>query len=246
MGRLTGIIAIEKGIKSRTYAAIGEIHKLFQKPVLFNGFFKKFLPKDDADAVPPPQSQKVQYTVADLLRTFELNTAEVMQVEARKDWTNCMAKGSLIVEGVTFFADAPVSYLLFLEKQLTDFRTMVAVLPTLDDAETWTFDAGAGLSKSAVVRTHSTKKITRPIVLYPATPEHPAQTQLVAEDVISGYWEQEKHSGAIAKTERERMLARVDKALIAVKTAREDANATDEAKDTPDVSSKLLAYLLQG
>ncbi len=38
MAKLNQIIAIEKGIKSKAYAHVTELHKACQKPDLFNGF----------------------------------------------------------------------------------------------------------------------------------------------------------------------------------------------------------------
>jgi hypothetical protein len=40
-------------------------------------------------------------------------------------------------------------------------------------------------------------------VLYDATEHHPAQTQLISEDVIVGWWETVKHSGAIPRPRQE-------------------------------------------
>jgi len=37
----------------------------------------------------------------------------------------------------------PATYLLFLEKQLTDLHTLVSKLPVLDASETWVFDQAA-------------------------------------------------------------------------------------------------------
>ncbi|MDQ3812829.1 MAG: hypothetical protein M3347_02630 [Armatimonadota bacterium] len=38
--KLNQVVAIEKGVKSRVYGEVTELHKTSQKPELFNGFIK--------------------------------------------------------------------------------------------------------------------------------------------------------------------------------------------------------------
>jgi hypothetical protein len=243
VGKLNQIIAIEKGVKSRVYGEISELHKATQKPALFNGFNKEYQPKEDGGETLPAERQRVQFVVGDVLRTVERSTSELFAVTARKDWTNCVAKGDVIVDGATIVKDAPVSFLLFLEKQLTDMRTFVGALPVLDEADDWKKDVNSGLYKTDPTQTHRTKKIAKPIVLYPATPEHPAQTQMVAEDVIAGFWVTVKQSGAMPKPEKQELLEKIEKLLKAVKEARELANVQDEVT-SPDVGAAVFGYLL--
>lgn len=243
MAKLNQIIAIEKGIKSRVYAAITAMHKASQKPELFNGFIKEYQPKDeDADEILPPERKRVQYDAKDVLKTTKQLMSELMLITARKDWTNCVAKGTIIVDGKPLLENVPVTYLLFLEKQLTDIRTFVGELPILDDAESWIKDENTGLYKTESTKTHRTKKIQKPIVMYHATPEHPAQTQMITEDIIAGFWSQIKHSGALPKIEKEKIAERVEKLLQAIKQARESANSHDEVTP-PVIGDIVFGYL---
>jgi hypothetical protein len=243
MAKLNQIIAVEKGIKSRVYGEITDLHKAVQKPDLFNGFVKNYEPRDDEDEGLPSERKRVQYEVSDVLRTVERLSTELYDVTARKDWTNCDAKADVVVDGNVIVPQAPVSYLLFLEKQLTDMRTFVDALPVLDDGEAWQKDMNSGLFKTDIVSTHRTKKVQKPIVLYPATTEHPAQTQLITEDVIAGFWRQVKHSGAMPRPEKEALADRVEKLLQAVKQAREEANTRDETR-APAVGSAVFNFLV--
>src|SRR5258708_5208351 len=129
MAKLNQIIAIEKGIKARVYGEITELHKASQKPELFNGFSKTYQKKDDDGEDLPPEKRRVQFLATEVLRTVERVSTELMDVTARKDWTNCEAKGDIIIDTKTIIGGAPVSYLLFLEKQMTDMRTFVGNLP---------------------------------------------------------------------------------------------------------------------
>jgi hypothetical protein len=241
--KLNQIIAIEKGVKSRVYSEVTDLHKASQKSDLFNGFAKVYLKKDEDGEDLPAEKKRVQFIATEVLHTVARQLSELMDVTARKDWTNCEAKGSVQVNGSAIISDVPVSYLLFLEKQITDLRTFVAALPVLDEAENWTKDENSGLYKSDETKTYRTKKVAKPIVLYPATPEHPAQTQMATEDIIAGFWHQVKHSGAMPKPEKLALLEKVDNLLKAVKEGREAANVKDEVV-TPDVGTAIFDYLL--
>lgn len=242
--KLNQIIAIEKGVKSRVYSEVTDLHKASLKPDLFNGFSKSYMKKDEDGEDLPAEKKRVQFAASEVLRTVARNLSELMDVTARKDWTNCTAKGSIVIDDKVIIADVPVSYLLFLEKQVTDLRTFVSKLPILDEAEDWKKDNESGLYKTEATQTHRTKKLQKPLVLYPATPEHPAQTQMATEDVIVGFWHQVKQSGAMPKTEVQSMLERVDNLLKAVKEAREAANIADEVV-TPDVGTAIFDYILK-
>lgn len=243
MAKLNQVIAIEKGVKSRVYGAVTDLNKIVLKPALFNGFTKTYERLDDESETLPGESQKVQFVATDVLRSMSKTTAELFTVIARKDWSNCAAKADVVVDGETLVTQAPVSYLLFLEKQLTDLRTFISNMPILDLAENWTKDANSGLYKTEATRTHRTKKTQKPIVLFPATVEHPAQTQMITEDVIAGHWKTEKQSGALTKPEKTAYLERVEKVLNAVKEAREAANSIDEAP-VLDVGAAIFGFVL--
>lgn len=244
MAKLNQIIAIEKGVKSQTYSNITSVDKAVQKPELFNGFSKTYQKRDDEGEDLSPERKRVQFSADYVLKTVGLTLGELMDLTARKDWTNCEAKAAVEVDGKILIPPAPVSYLLFLEKQLTDLRTLIGRIPVLDDAESWTEDHQAGLYKTEEVRTHRTKKVQRPLVLYQATPEHPAQTQIITEDIIAGFWVQVKQSGALPKPEQVELLVRVEKLLHAVKQARESANMTEEV-ESPKVGEAIFGYLME-
>lgn len=243
MAKLNQIIAVEKGIKSRVYGDLTDLNKKVQKADLFNGLVKKYEKKEEDGEDLPGEKKKVQFTVAEVLKTVEGSVSELMTITARKDYTNCEAKADVVVDDVTLVPGAPVSYLLFLEKTLTDVRTFINNLPVLDDGETWTLDENSGLYNTDAIKTHRTRKAQRPIVLYPHSPEHPAQTQLVTEDILAGYWNQVKQSGAIPRTTKQEYAEKVDKLLRSVKIARESANIQDEVK-SPEVGKAIFDYIL--
>lgn len=245
MPKLNQVLAVIKGVKARVYGDLTELHKAIQKPALFNGFNKEFTPLDEGGEKLPPEKQRVQFVATEVLRTAERLMTELMDVEARRDWTNCVAKGSIMLGDKIIVADVPASYLLFLEKQLSDLHAIVKELPVLDEADDWEKDENNNWYRTKVIQTHRTKKVQKPLVLYPATDKHPAQTQLTTEDVISGYWNLTKQSGAIPRRMGLDLLDRVEKMSQAIKEARESANM-EELVSSPKVGAAIFSYILEG
>ncbi len=184
----------------------------------------------------------MQYNVNDVLRQVGNKLTELFDVTATKDYANCSAKADVSVDGEVLITQAPATFLLFLEKQLTDLHTVASKLPVLDPSQDWKLDTNAGLYKTPGSQTAKTKKVTKALVLYPATEQHPAQCAQVAEDVITGYWNQIKMSGAVPSDRRASLLDRVEKLQKAVKFAREQANMVAVTEQT--VGSKLFSWLL--
>ena len=229
MAKLNQILAIEKGIKTRVYAEFTELHNATQKPALMNGFHKAYQPRDEEGETYPAESQKVQHSASEVLDRVAGSLAELFDITATKDWANCTARADVIVDGRALVKDVPATYLLFLEKQLSDLHTFVGKMSELDPGSDWSVDPGTGLYKTDATLTQRTKKVQRPITLYEATKEHPAQTQLITEDVVAGTWVTTKFSGAIPAPRKKQLLARIERLSNAVKFAREQANAAEAA-----------------
>jgi hypothetical protein len=229
MAKLNQILAIEKGIKTRVYAEFTELHQATQKPALMNGFNKTYQPRDEEGETYPPESQKVQHSAAEVLERVSGLLTELFDITATKDFANCTARADVVVDGRTLLKDVPAPYLLFLEKQLGDLQTFIAKMSDLDPGSDWAVDPSTGLFKTEPSMTQRTKKVQKAIVLYDATEHHPAQTQLITEDVIAGQWVTIKYSGAIPAPRKKQLLGRIDKLNNAVKFAREQANSTEAA-----------------
>jgi hypothetical protein len=239
--KLNQVIAIEKGIKSKAHSELTELHKICQKPELFSGFNKMYQKQNEADEELPSESKKVQQKIADVLRNLAGFMTEYLDISATKSYANMGAKADVNINGNILLKDVPVTFLLDLEKTLTDLYTFFDKLPEISDSENWVFDSNNSIWKTVPNKTHRTKKTQRPVVLYPATPEHPAQTQLITEDVLVGFWHQELHSGAASSNDKQTLTKRVSDLLKAVKVAREEANSIDATKR--EVGEKLFEYL---
>ncbi len=160
---------------------------------------------------------------------------------AAKDWTNCRARADVVVDGETLINDAPVTYLLFLEKMLINIETFVRKLPVLDPAEQWEFDSATDTFRTPVTSTARSKKVKRNHVKAPATDKHPAQVEVYDEDQIVGYWDTTKFSGALPAGKVNELLARVILLAEAVKQAREQANMTEVIDPKP--GNTVFGYL---
>ncbi len=244
--KLHQVLAIEKGVKNRVSRDFTDAYKEVQKPALFSGMAKAYQPLDEDGDRFPPENRKVQRIASEMLREVSKALVELFDITAQKDWANCHARASVTIEGESapLLEDVPVTYLLFLEKQLKDLATFVGRIPELDAAEDWNLDANTQLYKTAAQLTTKTKKLQRPIVLHPPTKEHPAQTQLITEDVIIGHWETIKHSGALPTPRKRQLLERIEALSKAVKYAREEANAVEAPKQHP--GRKVFGYLFEG
>lgn len=236
--KLNAVIAVEKGTKERVYSAVTELHKQSQKAEPFNAINRTYRKLSEEGEDLPSERNKVKLNAEEVLRQVAALSTEVFDVTAAKDFANCTARADVIVGGTVLVKDAPATYLLFLEKQLTDVRTFVDKLPVLDEAEDWTLDPNSNLYRTAVTTTHRAKKVQKALVLYPATEQHPAQTQLVTEDVIAGYWDTTKLSGAMPVPRKAAILTRVNTLLRAVKEARERANEVE----APEVNTGATVF----
>jgi len=223
--RLSQIIAVEKQVKSRVNSEGAELHKLNQKPDLFSGMTRTYERKSEDGEELPSEQKLVQYRAQENLANWAHMWAELLDVVATKDWGNVKARANLVVNGEVLVQEAPVTYLIWLEKQLEDFRTFVDNLPVLDPSKAWRFDSATGLNITEPVRTARHKKVPRVLVKVEATEHHPAQAEIVHDDVLVGYWSQLFTSGALPDPRRRQLLQRVDALRKAVKEAREEANS---------------------
>ena len=99
MAKLNQIIAVEKGIKSRSFQELTEAHQALQKPAQLAGISRTYRPKDEEGEVFPPESTKVQIKAEDIVRqTVEVLT-KLFDATATKDWTNCRARADVVVDG---------------------------------------------------------------------------------------------------------------------------------------------------
>lgn len=242
MPKLNQIVAVEKGLKSRSQVVITEVHHTFKKVALFAGISRIYTPVADDGEKLAPESTKVQKDVEEQLQVAAEQLTGLFDVVATKEYGNREATADVVVDAETILFGVPITYLLFLEKQLIDLRTLVGGLPVLDESEEWVYDEAVGMHRTPVTTTRRALKVPKVLVKYPATDKHPAQTEMVNEDVLAGTWATTRLSGAVTLKRRQQLVHRVDALADAVKKAREEANSID----VPQVKTgdAVFGYLL--
>lgn len=225
MPKLNQINAIVTARKGDAEKQITELYKLIQKEQLFAGRERTYRPLDEVNGQKlPPESQRVQQRVSDLIRQAREKWTELWNLVYTQDTGNQHARADVVVDGKVLLANVPITTLLFLDKQVNDLETFVSKLPTPDPAEEWTHDPNSGLLRGKATESVRTSKEPTVIVKYPATTEHPAQTELFTKDLPVGTWSQILYSGCIPTDRKNTILARVRKLQDAIKVAREQAN----------------------
>lgn len=209
---------------------------------MFCGISRTFHPVAEDGFVYPPENQALQMRAEDLLEQFSLACSDLFNMCATQDWANAEAKADIVIDGIDILREVPVSYLLFLEKQLVDVKTFISTLPVLDTSESWAYDPQQECFATEPKLTTKTKKVFKPVVMYEATNHHPAQVKESSEDVPEGVWRTVKFSGAIAPARQNELLRRVDKLSQEVVFAREQANSLEVTQQT-QVSRAIFGYL---
>lgn len=242
--KLNQIVAVVKSVKEDVNKRTAPLFHSTGRPELFAGITQTYRPAVEGGAVLPPDNTQVQITVPEVIRSFTLPMVRLLDVISTAENTNTEAFGDIVVDGVTLAEHVPVTFLMQVEKYLErEVRGLIVKLPLQDPAENWVPSAAErdGVFESNEFETVRTRKAQEPMVLYPATDKHPAQTQVITVDVIDGYWMKKKFTGAISASDRNALLERCEKLIIAVKQAREQANDR-EVLDKP-IGASLLGYV---
>lgn len=242
MPKLSQILAIEKGLKERTNRAVTDLMRKLQSADLFAGISRTYRSKDEDGDLFPAESGPVRENAELILKDVSDQLTKLWDLVLTKDAANLSAKADIKIDGQPIAFGVPVTNLLFLEKQLTDLRTIITKAPTLPTTEVWHFDETRGMFATEEAETHRTKKIKRNHVKAAATDKHPAQVEVYDEDIIVGYWTKISYSLALAPPRRAILLERVEKLLEAVKFAREEANSAEVQER--EIGTVLFEYLL--
>jgi hypothetical protein len=241
MQRLNQVLAAEKSAKTHAEKETTALYHTLEKPALFEGFSRTYQPNRDDGEKFPSETQVVQQRVDDVFSGIRRNMAAVWDITAAKDFANLTALADVAIGGTVILKGAPATFLLYVEKQLTDLYTVISKAPTLDPAVDWSQDPNTKLFKGEPQKTAKTKKVPKVITLAEATEHHPAQAQLVHDDEIVGWWTQTKASGALSQVRKRELLERIERLQKAVKFAREEANTTEAPE--MKIGEIVLAYV---
>jgi len=240
--RLNQIIAVSSGKKTSCTAAVTELYKTLQKPELFSGLERKYQPLDDEGEKLPSETKIVQKKVGEVLSEVNEHLVDLWNIIAIQEYANCDAKADIKIGDQVIAPAVPVSYMLFLEKQLDNLKSVISKVPVLSSDVKWSKSASdPSVYITETVTATRTKKTPKAFVKAPATDKHPAQVEMFTEDVIVGNWNKVDISGAISIRERDAMLKKVDALRDAVKAAREEANSIEVKKI--DIGKSITSFI---
>lgn len=249
MAKLHELLAVEGQLKGQAQATRTELAATFEKKRhLFEEKVTVFQPVEESAEAKREQQSDIQTSVRKELDWIKDIWAKALDVSLQVQEGCTAARADVVLDnGMIVMRNAPVLALLELEKRAGEFQELVSAVPTLDPAKGFSLDAqrGSGIYKAREVSKTRTRKAQRPLVLYPATPEHPAQTQLITEDVAVGTVVEQEWSSLITPTEKADMITRAEELRRAIKKARMRANDATAA-DSLKFGADLLGYVFTG
>ncbi len=245
MTTLAQINALLAGYKPRATRELTDLHRVAQPGPHLGGVLRTYQPYDDEGEQLPAERSYPQAVVEHLFTDVTAVLGRLFSLQLTQDIGNTEAHADIVVGGQTLMHNVPVTFMLFLEKQLTDLRTFIGKLPVLDPSKRWEVDesASAGFYRAEPAETVRTKKVPKTFLKWePPTPEYtqPAQVEVFQEDVPLGTWTTVSLSGAVPARRVKLLMRRINALIEAVKLARETANAAVVQDQT---AAPLFAYL---
>jgi len=248
MTKLHELLAVETSLKQQAEKCrTDQVNTFEKKRHLFEEKHVEFKP-DAENAQPQVESQSsLQSSIGKELVWIQGHLTKALDASFQVADANTRAKADIVLDddaNTILAKDVPATALLELEKRCTEIQQLITAIPTLDPAKGFEPDAqrGPGVYKAREVVKIRTQKQPKPIVLYDATKEHPAQTQLLTIDVPVGKVEEKEWSSLITPAEKANLLDRIEILTRAVRRARSRANDV-EVDLTKKIGKQLLGFV---
>jgi len=239
---LNQILSIEAGVRKNLEKTKTALHRTSSKPELYEGMSQTYSPVQEEGEQQPPRNKKVQQRAEDVLSQLSSSLQDIFDVVCTKDTTNCVASANVELDGVKYLENVPVPYLLFMEKQMDDLHKFVEAMPTLDLSVEWKFNEGRRAHTSEKVRTNSSRREKVNHVKFEGDDNHPPQVEMIDNEVLVGYWDTLRFSGAFTDNRKHQIIGRIMTFKNAVKFAREKANQTEAINQ--EVGAKVMGFIL--
>lgn len=249
MTKVHELLAVLGSKSGQASTVRGDLTATFKsKRHLFEGRKKTFRPLEESVEPTVEEETDIQSTVAKEIKWISGYLASAVDLAYQVDLANTEARANIELEnGEILIKAIPATTLLQLEKRIAEWKNLIEAIPTLDPAKGFEEDKAHGeghyrAREVVKLRKVKTKKV---YVKFPATKEHPAQTELVDEDVPTGTILEQEWSGLITPGVKADLLDRVETLGRAVSKARSKAN--DHAIETQDkkIGAGLLEFVLQ-
>ena len=225
MAKIHEVLAAEPNIKIKAEAILKEgIDTFKNKQCHFLGLIKTYHPKEEEGETFPDESQEIVTTVPQKVDYVFKALINRLNIIATKEHSNLTAYGDIVIDNNTLLNGVCATALLAMEKEIKSWRSFLLAAPTLKPGVKWNWDDKNLHYVSNEFETVKTRKIQEVLVKYPATKEHPAQTELITKDVLVGSWKQVLIAGGWTPARKAQIIDRVDALEIAIKEARQRAN----------------------
>ena len=192
--KLNQWLAVSKGVQARAKDTITAAYHVLQKPVPLSGISRTYQPRNEDGDTFPEEHTLVQVTAEGLLADVTASLTELFDVTATKEWANCDAKADVVVDGVTLLAAVPVSS----SRSSSSIsarsypRCRCSTRPRPGPAIRRPAHGSPSRPRpTARIRSLSTN------VKAEATEKHPAQVEVMYNDVVVGTWTKRSFSGAM-------------------------------------------------
>ncbi len=250
MSKLHELLAVESNLENQANKVRSDLANTFEKKRhLFEEKRILFKPSVE-DLQEQVESQStLQSTVEQELAWVAPHIVKALDASYQVAEANTKARADVILEDdeeTILLKNLPATALLELEKRVAEIHSLLNTAPTLDPAKGFSLDDSRPFVFKAKehVKTR-TRKTNRPIVLYDATKEHPAQTQLIQEDVPVGQIFEQEWSSMLTPARKSELINRAEILLRAVRKARSRANEVEIEKDKK-IGNRLLQFILTG
>lgn len=249
MAKLHELLAVESNLENQANKTLQELGGTFEKKRhLFEEKRVTFTPNEENAKTVTEEQKDIQTSVSQEITWISNILTKAVDVAYQIDEANTQARADVVTEdGETLLKEVPATALLQLEKKLKVIHDLANAIPTLDPAKGFEIDQqkGKGVYKAREVQKTRTKKTVRPLVLYAATKEHPAQVKELTEDLPVGTILEQEWSAMITPATKATILERCDILIRAVKKARARANEMDVDVSGKKVGRKLLDFVFQ-
>lgn len=242
MGKLHEVLAVETDLRSTADKLLKEAQNTFKsKSGHFDASDVRFKPDSETAPEEAPEIKPMIDKVRDKIKYTTASYGKYLDAFFQKETANQTAKSDLKLEnGDALLKDVPACVLLGLESRLREVRELYEAAPTLAPGPSWEKDAQSGNWKAVSERVR-TAKIQEPLILHPATKEHPAQVQLTTSDKRTGVVKTTQQSSVLTSAEKSALIGRVDELIQATKKARMRANDTEVKHDK--IGEKIFGYI---
>jgi hypothetical protein len=247
MSKLHELLAVGTNLENQANKTRADLITTFDKKhQLFGQKLVTFKSNEEGVAAVTEEQSDIQSTVTKELDWITGILGKDIDVGHQVDVANTLAKADIVTEGGDVIATGiPATSLLQLEKHLAKVHELLVTIPTLDPAKGFVADTTRehGVYRAREVVKNRTKKVNKPLVLYPATDKHPAQTQLVTEDVAVGTIHEQEWSALLTPALKGDLIERCEVLTRAVKKARARANETDVDVKGCNIAKSLFDFL---